>query len=131
MYSFSIKIFFFTAGLVTIISTLVILAVLCKHNKLKTLVTSLAMHHIKPVMSESTEEINCICKTTWISIFLMATLISIILVYLFIKARTFNVFYGDQYANSFSLYIFFSNAQYYVPVKICRLNGNMLMVKLD
>lgn len=89
------------------------------------------MHQIKPVVSQSTEEITCTCKTTWVSIFLILVLNSMIIIYLIIKARKLKVLHGDEYANSSCLYLFFSNSQYYIPIKICKLNGNMLMLKLN
>ena len=131
LYTFPTKIFIFSAGVISMLSIFIILFILSKHSKLKTLVASLAMQQIRPPMSHSIEEITCECKTTWVSIFITVLLSLLIVGYLIIKARKLKVFHGDQFANSSCLYIFFTNTQYYVPIKICTLNSHMLMVKLN
>ena len=47
-----------------IIATVVTIYAICKHNKLRVLVTSLALQQVKEVKAEGTEDVNYKCKCT-------------------------------------------------------------------
>ena len=49
--------------MISIIATVITIYVICKHNKLRVLVTSLALQQVKEVKVENTENIdyNCEC----------------------------------------------------------------------
>ena len=131
LHKFAVKVFIFMAGIVTVISSVIILYIFCKQSKLKTLVTSLALHQIKPVMSQSlkTDEIICVCKINWTAITILCMITILFLTYIIRKARKLKLFYADHYVNTSGLYLFFSNLQYYVPVKLCTVNGTILNIK--
>ena len=47
--NFIVDIFVFIIAIISVITTMIIMYVLCIHNKLRTLVASLALHHVKEV----------------------------------------------------------------------------------
>ena len=55
-----VKIFKFVAAIILIIATVVTIYAICKHNKLRALVTSLALQQVKEVKAEGTEDIDYI-----------------------------------------------------------------------
>ena len=55
----------FTAALITLIITLIIIYVLYGQSKLKALVTNIAMQRIKAVEAADMSDILCTCKTQW------------------------------------------------------------------
>ena len=59
-----VKIFKFVVAIILIIATVVTIYVICKHNKLRALVTSLALQQVKEVKAEGTEDIDYKCKFT-------------------------------------------------------------------
>ena len=59
-----IKIFKFVVTIISIIATVVKIYVICKHNKLRALVTSLALQQVKEVKAEDIENGNYKCKCT-------------------------------------------------------------------
>ena len=59
-----IKIFKFIVAIILIIATIVTIYTICKHNKLRALVTSLALQQVKEVKADDTENINYKCKCT-------------------------------------------------------------------
>ena len=61
--SFLADILLFTAALVTLIITLLIIYVMYRQSKLKALVTNIAMQHIKGVEATDVSDMLCMCKT--------------------------------------------------------------------
>ena len=59
-----VKIFKFMVAMIFIIVTVVAVYVLCKHNKLRVLVTSLALQQVKEVKVENMENVDNNCKCT-------------------------------------------------------------------
>ena len=59
-----VKIFKFIVATISIIATVVTIYVICKHNKLRALVTSLALQQVKEVKEEGTEDVDYKCKCT-------------------------------------------------------------------
>ena len=66
----------FTAALITLIITLIIIYVLYGQSKLKALVMNIAMQRIKAVEAADMSDILCTCKTQW---YIMGMLIIITL----------------------------------------------------
>ena len=59
-----VKIFKFMVAIISIIATVITIYVICKHNKLRTLVTSLALQQVKEVKVEGMENIDYNYKCT-------------------------------------------------------------------
>ena len=59
-----IKIFKFVVAIISIIATVVTIYAICKYNKLRALVTSLALKQVKEVKVKGTENIDYNCKCT-------------------------------------------------------------------
>ena len=57
-----VKIFKFVVAIISIIATVVTMYAICKHNKLRALVTSLALQQVKEVKAQDIENINYKCK---------------------------------------------------------------------
>ena len=59
-----VKIFKFVVAIISIIATVVMIYAICKHNKLRALVTSLALQQVKEVKAENKENIDNSCECT-------------------------------------------------------------------
>ena len=59
-----VKIFIFVIAIISIIATIVTIYAICKHNKLRALVTSLALQQAKEVKVEDIENVNFKFKCT-------------------------------------------------------------------
>ena len=59
-------IFLFIIDIISVITTVIIIYVLCKHNKLRTLVVRLALQQVREVSTSTTkkEDKNCTCNCT-------------------------------------------------------------------
>ena len=63
-----VKIFKFVVAIILTIATVVTIYAICKHNKLRALVTSLALQQVKEVKAQDIENVNymCECKTQFL-----------------------------------------------------------------
>ena len=75
--------------------------ILCKHMKLKSLVTSLALQQIKDVGAVAKQEhvsigqdIECTCTIQWYMIFLLCLSILGIVIFIILKSRKLNCLEG-------------------------------------
>ena len=63
--NFIVDVFVFIITIISFITTMIILYILCKHNKLRTLVVSLALQQVKQVGASATkQEDNIMCNCT-------------------------------------------------------------------
>ena len=60
--NYIVDIFLFITAVISLLVTTLVIYLLCKHKKLKTLVASLALQQIKEVRAVTQEEINIKCK---------------------------------------------------------------------
>ena len=63
--SFLVDVLLFTAALVTMIITLVVIYMVCGQSKLKALVANIALQHAKGIEAADMTGRYCICKTKW------------------------------------------------------------------
>ena len=68
--SFTVDVFQFVAVIISLLVTALVMYTLCKHMKLKTLVSSIALQQIKEVGAVTSQEditpnIESTCKTQW------------------------------------------------------------------
>ena len=106
----------------------------CKHAKLKSLVTSIALQQIKGMDAaldqDRFKDIYCTCKIQWYTIaMLLLILLSIIFIFT-TKVRKMNLFGGHLFSNVTKVMLFISDAQSYVPVKLCKVAGSIHLFKL-
>ena len=86
--SFLADVLIFTAALITLIITLIIIYVLYRQSKLKALVMNIAMQRIKVVEAADMSDILCTCKTQW---YIMGMLIIITLGMLYLATNKIGI----------------------------------------
>ena len=77
-----VKIFKFVVAIILIIATVVRICTICKHNKLRALLTSLPLQQVKEVKADDIENLNSKCKCTiqsYIILVLSLAIISLII----------------------------------------------------
>ena len=115
----------FTAALITLIITLIIIYILYGQSKLIALVMNIAMQRIKAVEATDMSDIVCMCKTQW---YFMGMLIIITLGMLYLvtnKLRQTSFCKGRLFSNNTKILLFISNTHSYVPIKLCRVAGSI------
>ena len=99
------------------------------HQKLRTLIASLALQQVKEVGTVTTQkEINTECKIlTYINLALtvFGLVMGAVLHY-----RKSKLSRGCMFSNAVKSVIFLSDVQYYVPIKLCKTAGSIHLFKI-
>ena len=88
-----VKIFKFVVAIISIIATVVTIYAICKHNKLRALVTSLALQQVKEVKADDTENINskCKCTTQFYIILVLSLAIITLIIFAILQVRRIKI----------------------------------------
>ena len=117
----------FASSVSLLMSTSLIICLLCKHKQIRTLITSLVLHKIKDV-ENSSNETDSECKTlAYIGIIL--TILSLIIV-TFLHYRKPKFCKGYKFSNAVKIMMFISDMQNYVPIKLCKTAGSIHLYKI-
>ena len=130
--NFIIDVFVFAIAIISVISAIIIIYAICKHNKLRMLVTSLALQQAKEERAEETNEGNYSCEcTTQFYIILASSIIIIgLVVFAILQVRMIKLCRGQLFLNIIKIMLFISDIQYYIPVKLCRKAGSIHLFKI-
>ena len=128
--SFLADILLFSAALVTIIIMLVVIYMVCRQSKLKTLVANIALQHIKGIEAAEPryQDIYCACKMQWYR-YVVNNFVSMI--YLVTKkVKKSKLFGGHLFSNDTKVKLLISNTQSYTPIKLCKITGSIHLFKI-
>ena len=127
-----VKIFKFVVAIISIIATVITIYTICKHNKLRASVTSLALQQVEEVKAENKENIDYSCKCTiQLYIILILSIIMIGLIeFAVLQLRRIKLCRGQLFSNIVKIMLFISDVQYYVPVKLCKTAGSIHLFKI-
>ena len=113
-------------------ATVVTLYAICKHNKLRALVTSLALQQVNEVKVQDIENVNYKCKCTtqfYIILTLSIAMISLI-IFAILQVRRIKLCRGQLLSNIVKIMLFISDVQYYILVKLCKTAGSIYLFKI-
>ena len=127
-----VKIFKFVVAIISIIATVVTIYVICKHNKLRALVTSLALQQVKEVKVENKENVDnsCECTTQLYIILILSIVMRGLIVFAILHLRRIKLYRGPLFSNIVKIMLFISDVQYYVQVKLCKTAGSIHLFKI-
>ena len=97
---------------------MIILYVLCKHNKLRTLVANVALQQVKEVSVSVTEQDNnntYNCRPKFYITFALSTTIIGLVIFTILQVRRIQLSRGQLFSNIVKIMLFISDIQYYVP----------------
>ena len=103
-----VKIFKFVVAIILIIATVVTIYAICKHNKLRVLVTSLALQQVKEVKVEGIEDKNYKCKCTaqfYVILTLSITMIGLI-IFAILQLGRIKLCRGQLFSNVVKIMLF-------------------------
>ena len=115
------------------IATAAITCIMCKHAKLKALVTDIAFQPIKGQKQYLVASMTVkIAHTRHKGTQLAALTLMIIGLIFFILATTrkCRIFRGNLFSNTIMVMLFFSDDDQYVPVKLCKTAGSIHLFKI-
>ena len=115
------------------IATAVIVCIVCKHAKLKALLTGFAFQPIKgtnAIFGSINENENCTCKAQWYIIVALALMIMGLILFILVTTRKCRIFRGQLFSNTVTVLLFFSDVDQYVPIKLCKTMGSIHLFKM-
>ena len=120
-------------AIISIIATVVTIYVICKHNKLRVLVTSLALQQVKEVKVENTDNVDNNCECT-VQLYILILTLSIVMIGLIVFAilqpKRIKLCRGQLFSNVVKIMLFISDIQYYILVKLCKTAGSIHLFKI-
>ena len=115
----------------------IVVYIICKYTKLKSVVISLAPQQIREVCMVAkqenvsiTHDVECTCIIQWYAIFMLSLATLGIIIFIILNARKLKLFRGHLFSNAVKIMLFISDTQYYVPVKLYRTAGSMHLFKI-
>ena len=126
--SYMVDVILFVTGILTVILTFIIMYMLCRQSKLKSVVVNLALQHVKTEVATIKEFNNC--NLELIQLLIMLYLILTILLVL-AKLKKSKVFQGHIFTNMVKIKLFLANTQSYMPLELSSAVGNVHLFKLS
>ena len=126
--SYIADILVFAAGILSVILTFVIIYMLCRQSKLKSLVANMALHCVKTIEAAALKE-NENCESGLMKFLIILNLATTILL-VFIKIKKSKVFQGCLFTNMVKVNLFIADTQSYVPLELTRIAKNEHLFKL-
>ena len=127
--SFIADIIGFSAALLTIIITLVVIYIVTGHSKLKILVTNIKLQHIKTVEAAAFNPSYVICENGLVRILMIINL-GIVTLMAFAKLRKSRIFKGRLFSNTIKIKLFVVDHHCYIPLHLNKLAGSVHLFKL-
>ena len=116
-------IFVFISTIISLLTTALMIYLLCQHKKIRMLITSLILHQVKEVGAASLGT-NSEC-TTLAYIGIILTILSLIIV-TFLHYRKSNFCKGHRFSSTVKIMMFISD----VPIKLCKTAGSIHLFKI-
>ena len=118
--SYATDIFLFVTAIISLMVTTIVMYILCKHMKLKSLITSLASQQIKEISMvtkqeyvTSAQDIECTCKIQWYTILMLSLSILGLVIVIILKSRKLRLFRDHLFSNVIKMMLIISDMQYY------------------
>ena len=118
--SFLVDMLLFTAALITMIITIVMIYMVCGQSKLKALVAKIALQCTKAVEAADSTTRYCICEPNWYIVGLLLIILLGITYLVMNKVRKSCLFKRRL----------FSNVTKVMPIKLCRIAGSIHLFRI-
>ena len=118
-----VDVILFVTGILTVILTFIIMYMLCRQSKLKSVVANPVLQCVKTVEAAAIKECNN-CNLELLQLLVMLNLILTILIVL-AKLKKSKVFQGHIFTNMVKVKLFLANTQSYVLLELNSAAGNV------
>ena len=109
----TIDVFLFVTPIISLVVTSIVLYIICKHAKLKSLITNLPLQQVREVDMVTKQEhvsvihdTECTCKIQWYTISMLSLSILGIIIFIIINARKLKLFKGHLFSNVVKIMLF-------------------------
>ena len=94
----AIDIFLFIAAIISMLVIVAIIHIVCRHAKLKALLTGIAFQPVKPAEAVVTNQIKQHCTAQWYAIAVLTLMIILLIVYIYLTTQRCTIFKRRLYS---------------------------------
>ena len=123
-------IFLFMAAIISMLVVVAIIHIVCRHAKLKALLTGIAFQPVKQAEAVVTNQIKQYCTAQWYAIAALTLMTILLIVYICLTTQRCTIFKRRLYSNTVTIMLFFSDITQYIPVKLCKSAGNIHLFQI-
>ena len=107
-----------------------IIHLVCRHAKLKALLTGIAFQSVNQAEAVVTNQTNEFCTAQWYVIAALTVLTILLIVYICLSNQKCTLFKRRLYSNTVTIMLFFSDIRQYVSGKLCKSAGSIHLFQL-
>ena len=111
------------------LAIIAIIHIVCKHMKLKTLLTGIAFQPIKQTEAVVTSQIQH-CTTQWYAIAVLTLMIVLLIIYICLTTQRCTIFKHRLYSNTVNIMLFYSEVKHYIPLELCKSAGSIHLFQI-
>ena len=126
----AIDIFLFAATIIPMLTIVAIIHLMCRHSKLKTLLTGIAFQPVKQAEAVVTKQAKEFCTAQCYVIAALTVLTILLTVYICLSNQKCTMFKRRLYSNTVTIMFFFSDVKQYVAVKLCKTAGSIHLFQI-
>ena len=126
----AIDIFLFVAAIISMLAVIAIIHIVCRHAKLKALLTGIAFQPVKQAEVVVAQQMKEFCTAQQYVIAALTVLTILLIVYICLSNQKCTLLKRRLYSNTVIIMLFFSDVKQYVPVKLCKSAGSIHLFQL-
>ena len=126
----AIDIFIFVATIISMLAVIAIIHLVCRHVKLKALLTGIAFQPVKQAETLVPQQTKEFCTAQWYAIAALTVLTILLILYICLSNQKCTLFKRRLYSNTVTIMLFFSDIRQYVPVKLCKSAGSIHLFQI-
>ena len=125
----AVDIFLFVAAIISMLAVTAIIHLVCRHAKLKALLTGLAFQPVNQAEA-ATKPTKEFCTAQWYMIAALTMLTILLIVYICLSNQKCTLFKRRLYSNTVTIMLIFSDIRQYVSLKLCKSAGSIHLFQL-
>ena len=126
----AMDIFLFIAAIISMLAIIAIIHIVCKHTKLKALLTRIAFQQIKQTEAAATNQIQQHCTVQWHAIAALPLMIELLIIYICLTTQRCTIFKKRLYSNTVNVMLSFSDIKHYITLKLCKTAGSIHLFQI-
>ena len=112
------------------LAVIAIIHIVCRHAKLKALLTGIAFQPVKQVEAVIAHQTKEYCTAQWYAIAALTMMTILLIVYICLSNQKCTIFKRRLYSNTVTIMLFFSDVKQYIPVKLCKSAGSIHLFQM-
>ena len=126
----AMDIFLFIAAIISMLAVIAIVHIVCRHAKLKALLTGIAFQPVKQAEAVINNQTKEYCTAQWYAIAALTMMTILLIVYICLSNQKCTIFKRRLSSNTVTIMLFFSDIKQYIPVKLCKSAGSIHLFQL-